>query len=65
LNIECQFLKKLCFSQKWSFLIKCPGQTSHQSIIKNNFSYKVLLDASNKHKHSTFGHQLLKISPKN
>jgi hypothetical protein len=41
-------------------LIKCSGQTSHQSISKVIFSYQVLLDASNKHKHSTFGLQLLK-----
>jgi hypothetical protein len=32
-------------SQMWSFLIKCPGQTSHQSISKVIFSYQVLLDA--------------------
>jgi hypothetical protein len=34
LNVECPFLKKLFFSQKWSYLIKCPGQTSHESISK-------------------------------
>jgi hypothetical protein len=64
LNVECPLLKKLFFSQKWSFLIKCPGQNSHQSINKVIFSHQVLLDASNKHKYSTFGLQLLKKSPK-
>jgi hypothetical protein len=43
LNVECRFLKKLFFSQKWSFLIKCLGRTSHESISKVIFFLSVFI----------------------
>jgi hypothetical protein len=59
------FLKKLFFSQKWSFLLKCLGQNSHQSISKVIFSHQILLDATTKHKYSTFRLQLSKKNLQN
>jgi hypothetical protein len=64
LNVECQFLKKQFLVKSGHFwssvLVKLPSKVYPKSF----FSYQVLLHALNKYKHSTFGLQLLKKSPK-
>jgi hypothetical protein len=64
LNVECQFWRNIFLVKRghfWSNVLVKPPTNFFPKLF---FSYQILLDASSKHKHSTFGLQILKQSPK-